>query len=77
MSQLSLFPEYDRVYYARPEDFHPLVARRARRILRDGPRRISPLSVKARCRLAARALRRAARAASRDPFSRSKGSGSD
>lgn len=65
MSQRSLFPEYDRVYYARPEDFHPLVARRARRILRDGPRGVSPLSKRARCRLAARALKRAAKAASR------------
>lgn len=39
--------------------FHALVARRARRILRDGPRGFSPLSPKARRRLAARALRRA------------------
>ena len=45
--------------------YHLPVARRARRILRDGPRGFSPLSKKARCRLAARMLRRAAQAASR------------
>ena len=45
--------------------YHLLVARRARRILRDGPRGFSPLSQAARRRLAARALRRAAQAASR------------
>ena len=46
------------------EALHALVARRARRVLRDGPRGLLPqLTGKNRRRLAARAVRRAARAA--------------